>query len=240
MTSLDQLHSSSRSSFAGKISAGNEIALMRINSVCRQLQERGETIGGLKVYPDMANLPQSPDLAVICHAIRDRAVLLAMIDSTASAVRWRSGPPMLRSVLMSQSLAVEFALRHCEMMRLVPRAASEQADEPETTNVLDFFWVGRGDGQEFAVRQFGRLGAPSVVAVRRLNPGRDHPLDGDERAPAAGDRDLQSAVDLLGRGLGVQRDLVHVNQMLAQRFEIDLRPVGLRVGIEVTDDLLYG
>src|ERR1051325_7169289 len=126
------------------------------------------------------------------------------------------------------------------MVRLVPRTAGEQADEPETADVLNLLRIGRGDGQELAVRDFRRLGAPSVVPVRHLSISRDHSLDGDKRAPAALDGDLQAVVDLLWRGIGVQRDLVHVDQMLAQRFEIDLRPVGLWVGIEDTDDLLYG
>ena len=71
-----------------------------------------------------------------------------------------------------------------------------------------------------------------------LNPGGDHSLDREERAPGAGDRDLQTPLDLLRGGVGAQRDLVHVDKMLAQRFEIDLRPVGLRVGVEDLHDLL--
>jgi hypothetical protein len=94
------------------------------------------------------------------------------------------------------------------------------------------------DHQEFAARQFGGLGVSTVVAVRHLNPGGDHLLDGDERAPAAGDSDFQSAVYLLGCELVLQRDLVHVDQVLPQGFEIDLRPVGLGVGVEDADDSL--
>src|SRR6516165_7878835 len=106
------------------------------------------------------------------------------------------------------------------MVRLVPRTTGEETDEPQAPNVLDLPRVRRGDGQEFTVRQLGCFGVPSVLAVCHLYPGGKHPLDRDERAPAAGDGDLQSTVDLLGGGLGFQRDLTHVNKMLAERFEI--------------------
>lgn len=60
------------------------------------------------------------------------------------------------------------------------------------------------------------------------------------RAPATGHYKLQAAVDLLGRGLCVQRDLVHVAETLAQGFGIDLQPIGLRVSVEDAHDLLDG
>src|SRR6516162_2152769 len=107
------------------------------------------------------------------------------------------------------------------MVRLVPRTTGAETDERWPPDVLGLLRVRRRNGQEFAVRQFGCFGAPSVLAVRHLNPGGDHPLDRNERAPAAGDGDLQAAVDLLGRGLSFQRDPVRVYEMLAQPFEID-------------------
>ncbi len=80
-------------------------------------------------------------------------------------------------------VVVELAPRHRQMVRLVPRAAGEQADETQTANVLDLLRGGRGDRQQFAIRQFGRLGAPSVMAIRHVRISRDHPLDGDQRTP---------------------------------------------------------
>ena len=94
--------------------------------------------------------------------------------------------------------------------------------------MLDFLRIGRGDGEKLAVRQGGSFRAPPQMAVHCLRPGGNHPLDRDKRAPGAGDRDLQAPVDLFRGGIGPQRDLVHVDEMLAQRFEIDLRPIGFR------------
>jgi hypothetical protein len=53
---------------------------------------------------------------------------------------WLSG-----SALVGQVIVVELAFRHREMMRLVPRTAGQQADEPETANVLDLLRVRRRD-----------------------------------------------------------------------------------------------
>jgi hypothetical protein len=95
--------------------------------------------------------------------------------------------------------------------------------------MLDFLGIGGADGEKLAVLQHRSFRAPPLMAVHRGGPSGDHMLDGDERAPGAGDRDLQTPVDLFQGGVGPQRDLAHVNEMLAQRFEIDLRPIGVWV-----------
>src|SRR5271165_143804 len=124
------------------------------------------------------------------------------------------------------------------MVRLMMRAAYQYADETEAANMLDFLRIRRGDGEKLAIRQRRRLGIPAVKAVHGLSVGRDHPLDGDECAPTAGDRDLQAAVDLFRGSVGLQRDLVHVDEMLTQRFKIYFGPIRLWVGVEHAHDLL--
>jgi hypothetical protein len=47
-------------------------------------------------------------------------------------------------------------------------------------------------------------------------------LNGSECAAAAGHGNVKAPIDRLGYGLGSQRNLVHIDQMLAQRFEIGL------------------
>jgi len=132
----------------------------------------------------------------------------------------------------------KLALRHGEMVRLVVRAADQQSDETEALNMPDLLWVARGDREQFPVRQLSSFRTPPLMAVHRLRPGGDHPLDGRERPVPTGDRDFQPAVDLFQSSLSLQRDLVHVDEMLAQGFEVDLRPVGLRIGVKDSDDLL--
>src|SRR4051794_33890653 len=121
----------------------------------------------------------------------------------------------------------ELAFRHREMMRLVMRTAHKQTDKAEPPDVLDFPRISRGDGKSLAVRQWGCLRAPSLMAVHRLHPGGDHSLNCDERAVVSGNRDLQAAVDLLRSRRGLQGDLIHIDEMLTQGFEVDFRPIGL-------------
>src|SRR5260370_42225850 len=118
------------------------------------------------------------------------------------------------TVGMAEVLVVDPALCHREMVRLMMRAAHQQANEAQTANSLDFLRITRGAGEKLAIRQHRRLGGPAVETVHGLSVCRDHPLDGNERAPAAGDRDLQATLYRLGGGIGFQRDLVHVDEML--------------------------
>ena len=48
---------------------------------------------------------------------------------------------------------------------------------------------------------------------------------------------LHSARHVSLLDLGVHHHVVHVDQVLAQGFEIDLRPIGGRIGLENSDDL---
>src|SRR5690348_6218847 len=53
-------------------------------------------------------------------------------------------------------------------------------------------------------------------------PTRGLVLNGSECAAAAGHGNVKAPIDRLGYGLGSQRNLVHIDQMLAQRFDIGL------------------
>ena len=66
----------------------------------------------------------------------------------------------------------------------------------------------------------------------------DHALDGGKRAPVSGDGDLQATVDRLTRSVGLERHLIHVDEVLAQRLKVDFGPVGLGISLQNADNLL--
>ena len=60
--------------------------------------------------------------------------------------------------------------------------------------------------------------------VQLMGVGRNHSLDRRERAPLAGDGDVDAVGQGAFGGHRMKRDLVHVDQMFAQRGDIDLPP----------------
>ncbi|MBY5435378.1 hypothetical protein [Rhizobium leguminosarum] len=129
---------------------------------------------------------------------------------------------------------------HRKVVRLVMRATHEQSDETEPADVRHLFGVVRRDGQTHAVgKRFGR-GDPAVHLIEFLGMIGDHPLNGGKGAALSRDGDRQAAVDRRRRRVCPQRYLVHVDQMLTQRFEIDLRPIGRGIGLQDADDFLNG
>ena len=135
----------------------------------------------------------------------------------------------------------ELAFRHCEMVRLMMRAAYQQSDEAEAANMLTSLRISGRDGEHSPLVTVGLVLHPLVVSVPFVRIRRDHSLNRVNRPPASpGDRDFDAAVDRLRDGLSLQRDFAHVDEMLAQRFKIDLRPVGFRIGFEDADNLLDG
>ena len=133
----------------------------------------------------------------------------------------------------------ELALGHCEMVRLVMRAANQQPNETKATDVLHFFGIGRSHSQKDAIGQRRGFGAPAVEVVDFPGLRGDHPLNGNEGTVAARDGYFEAAIDRLGDGIGFQRHLVHVDQVLAQPPEVDLRPIGFWVGVENSHDFPY-
>ena len=63
------------------------------------------------------------------------------------------------------------------------------------------------------------------------------PPDGLERAVAAGDDERGAALHRLAAHGGAQRDLIHIDQVLPQRLDVHLAPVGAWVCIEQLHDL---
>ncbi len=57
-------------------------------------------------------------------------------------------------------------------------------------------------------------------------------------APGAGHRDLEPAGYFSWDGAGLHGQLIHIDQVLAQPGEVDLGPVGLRIGFEDLHDFL--
>ena len=120
--------------------------------------------------------------------------------------------------------------------------ADHDPDEAEAANVLRLFRIACRDREQTPSGSSSVLALQPLRCVASITLGMrgDHALDRLERAAASGHRDLKTAVNRLCRGIRVQRDLVHVDKMLAQRFEIDLGPVGLGIGFENADNLLNG
>jgi hypothetical protein len=64
-----------------------------------------------------------------------------------------------------------------------------------------------------------------------------HSANGVERAPLTLYGESRAPGDRLLPDGGTECDLVHVDQVLAQRFEIHLRPIRTRVGFQQPNDL---
>jgi hypothetical protein len=95
-------------------------------------------------------------------------------------------------------------------------------------------------GEQHAVRQRIGLGAPAIQ-MRLLDEAgmrQDHALNGVDRASSFSDCDRKTASP--GFATRLERHLIHVNEMLAQRFEVHLGPVGLGIRLENLDNLLNG
>src|SRR5579864_5949262 len=69
-------------------------------------------------------------VAIAFSSAKDVAESLARQSRNRYGIGWVA-PPDWMSVLVGQVLVFKLALRHREMVRLVPRAAGEQADEAE-------------------------------------------------------------------------------------------------------------
>ena len=120
-------------------------------------------------------------------------------------------------------------------MHLVVHAERQHADEAERAQPGGV--LGRGITVSVAPSSISAAlmrqpPTPFIVAawakiMRRI---------GVSHRPGAGDDEAHAAVDRLALQLGAQRDGVHVDQVLAQRLDVDLRPVGLWIGVEDGDD----
>lgn len=128
--------------------------------------------------------------------------------------------------------------RQSEVMGLVMHANRHHANEPEGPDPVR---VRAGHDQGRATRYLGRLHCPALDTIHRNCVGRDHGAD------RAGDRrvlrsrlEAGAAFDLLGADAGAERHVVHVDQMLTQRLDIDFAPVRRRIRHQLRDNLLNG
>src|SRR5581483_6035596 len=126
------------------------------------------------------------------------------------------------------------------MVRLMMRATRHEADKAKTANVLHLLRVTGCHGQQDTVRQRLGLGTPAVKMrlVHLMSLSRDHALYRFDRPPSSGDGYLDADLYRLRQGVSLERDLVHVDEMLTQGFKIDLGPVGFGVGLQEAHDLL--
>ena len=78
----------------------------------------------------------------------------------------------------------------------------------------DLLGIARRDCKHFTVGYRRCLAAPAVECVDGPRGRRNHALNGGERATAAAHRNLDATVDRLCRGIGPERHLVHLHEML--------------------------
>jgi hypothetical protein len=128
------------------------------------------------------------------------------------------------------------------MVRLVMRPARHEADKSKTADVLHLLRVPGCHGQQDTVRQRLGLGAPPVDMhlVNLVSLSRNHALYRFNRPPSSGNTYFDAAIYRLRHGISLERDFAHVDEMLAQRLKIDLRPVGLGIGFQNASNLLDG
>ena len=78
---------------------------------------------------------------------------------------------------------------------------------------------------------------PASAVTQHPGVGRKHPLDGADGPTGAGNGELQAAWD---RALGnrrVEDELLHIDQVVAKRVDVDAGPVGCRILFENLNDL---
>ena len=124
-----------------------------------------------------------------------------------------------------------------KMMFLVVHAASHHSKEAETSKLWKI-GSGRTHRQFSSVGNLERTELPAVNAVHGGRVGEHHAADGVLDRPAARNPKtypLLKRVDAYDRH---ERDFVHVDEMVAQSFYVDPRPIGCRVCLEDPDDLL--
>ena len=107
-------------------------------------------------------------------------------------------------MISSQSnsmLMRHLAACHRQVVQLVMRTAGQEADKAESADVTRPPGIGRRDRQTARRPASASVLALQPLAIDRLRPARDHPLDRGERAAAAGDGDFEAAVNRRRRRL---------------------------------------
>src|SRR5690349_25074223 len=99
------------------------------------------------------------------------------------------------------------------MVRLMMRATRHEADKAKTANVLHLLRVTGCHGQQDTVRQPLGLRTPAVKMslVNLVSLSRDHALYRFDRPPRSANGYFDAALCWFRHGIGVERDLVHVD-----------------------------
>ncbi len=124
------------------------------------------------------------------------------------------------------------------VMGLVMHANRHHTNEPEGPDAVR---VGAGHDQGRTTRDLRRLHCPALDIVHRRCVGRNHGADraGHGRVLRSS-LEAGAAFDLLDADAGAERHVVHVDQMLTKRLDIDAAPVRRRIRHQLGDDLLNG
>lgn len=128
--------------------------------------------------------------------------------------------------------------RQREMMGLVMHANRHHANEPYGPDAVR---IGPGHDQGGTAWDLRRLHGPALYTVHRRCVGRDHGADrGGDRRVLRSRLETGAAFDLLYADSGAERHVVHVDQMLTERLDIDAAPVRRRIRHQSCDNLLNG
>ncbi len=105
-------------------------------------------------------------------------------------------------------------------------AARHDPDEPQTLQL--------GEVRDWSLHRHDRPNLdlcrsklPAADVVHCGGVGERHAANGIPHRWRAGHDEHHPAVDGLDLGVGVQRDGAHIRQMLPQRLDVDLRPIGM-------------
>ncbi len=130
-----------------------------------------------------------------------------------------------------------FPAREHQVMQLMMHAACHHTDETEG---MQLWLIGRWDKNSHRGAVIGRerLVAPASHAIHRRGMCESHSADRiADRARSAYD-EPDAAFDRLIVDVRRERDVVHVYQVLAERLDVHLAPIRLRIGLKNLNDLL--
>lgn len=131
------------------------------------------------------------------------------------------------------------ATRDHQVMVSVVQAARHQAEESETAQLVGVRG-GRAHHHRGAVLDLRRLEPPTLDAVHHGRVGQDHATDRVADRPHTRHVEAQAPVHRRAAHVRHENHIAHIDEMAPQRVDIDLRPVGRRIRLENTDDLLDG
>jgi hypothetical protein len=115
-------------------------------------------------------------------------------------------------------------------MRLVVSALNHDAHKAERLEFGERLRFARQNRELYTIWQVFALRVPADF-VQFVYVGRNHSLDCVKRPTFARHDYLDAIVGhALGRG-SVKRYLVHIDKVLPQRINVDLRPIGLGIGL---------